>query len=473
MSNISTPLSVVSDNDDDHSLVWLDPRKLIAHPANVRERLRYLDDLADSISTSGIVEPLVVVPIEDGYRILAGHRRAAAAVRAELDVVPCFLRPDLADLEGDQIAVALAENIQRDNLSTIEEAHAYAQLSAFPEWTAQRIAKTTGRESHEVTRLIEVTKLRDAAQLPAARGDLSLSQAADLEEFVDEPDTYRRLINQAGKPSFRVALADAQRARRIARQIAETKATLEETGVTVIEKPASYKEVECELRYLTNPDDNTDIDEESHANCLGHAAFVDPYRGEAVYVCKDPHAYGHLTPKWYKHLTEEEAATWAAEEEAAKARELALEVAADVRRVFVRERIATKGKPPAGILRLAIEFIFSGHDLPSLDEVAWYLGHDDTESIDIEEALASVVRKASDTRLPLLLLAVTTAAAEDNLGRAPKRWGYSEALAVRWLSYLRGLGYALSDAEVDLLEAIRTDKGGLPGDELISDTESA
>src|SRR3954468_8138908 len=106
-------------------LVWLDPRTLSSHPANVRFDLRNLDELAESIVESGIVEPLVVVPVDDGHRLLAGHRRAAAAVMADLDVVPCWLRPDLADLEPDQLAAALAENVQRDGLTTVETAHAY------------------------------------------------------------------------------------------------------------------------------------------------------------------------------------------------------------------------------------------------------------------------------------------------------------------------------------------------------------
>ncbi len=83
-------------------LVWLDPKTLVRNPANVQGDLRTLDELAGSIAESGIVEPLVVVPLEDGHRILAGHRRAAAAVMAELDVVPCWVRADLAEAESDR-----------------------------------------------------------------------------------------------------------------------------------------------------------------------------------------------------------------------------------------------------------------------------------------------------------------------------------------------------------------------------------
>jgi ParB family chromosome partitioning protein len=138
-------------------LVWLDPKALVSNPANVRGDLRNLDELVESIAESGIVEPLVVVPLEVGHRILAGHRRAAAAVMAELDVVPCWVRADLAEAESDQVALALIENVQRDDLTPLEEAHAYAQLSAFPNWSPGRIAQATGRDELFVRRGIEAT----------------------------------------------------------------------------------------------------------------------------------------------------------------------------------------------------------------------------------------------------------------------------------------------------------------------------
>lgn len=120
--------STVSSQDVAASeLVWLDPKTLISNPANVRGDLRNLDELAELIAESGIVEPLVVVPTDEGHRILAGHRRAAAAVMAKLDVVPCWVRADLIEAEPEQVALALIENVQRDDLTPLEEAHAYAQ----------------------------------------------------------------------------------------------------------------------------------------------------------------------------------------------------------------------------------------------------------------------------------------------------------------------------------------------------------
>jgi ParB family transcriptional regulator, chromosome partitioning protein len=88
-------------------------------------------ELAASLKTGGIglVEP-IVVPVEGGYRMVGGHRRATAAILAELPTVPCFERPDLADSDPDQIAAMIAENVHRKNLTGDEEVAAYAQLGA-------------------------------------------------------------------------------------------------------------------------------------------------------------------------------------------------------------------------------------------------------------------------------------------------------------------------------------------------------
>ena len=70
-----------------------------------------MTELAESLMTGGIglVEPIVVVPVEDGYRMVGGHRRCTAAILAELPTVPCFERPDLAGSDPDQIAAMIAE----------------------------------------------------------------------------------------------------------------------------------------------------------------------------------------------------------------------------------------------------------------------------------------------------------------------------------------------------------------------------
>ncbi len=330
MQTVSSQQDVVASE-----LVWLDPKTLVSNPANVREDLRNLEELAESIAESGIVEPLVVVPLGDSHRILAGHRRAAAAVIAELDVVPCWVRADLAEAEPDQVALAVIENVQRDDLTPLEEAHAYAQLSAFPNWSPGRIAQATGRDELFVRRGIEATQLAQELQPAAISGQLSLQEAARLETFADDPETYATLVKIAGSGGIRHALVRAERERDVARQAVEVRAELEAQGVRIVERPR-HQDVALRLSVLTN-EDGDDLDAEDHAaSCEGHAVYIDDYDGEAVAVCTDPARFGHGTPRWYRHETEEEAAARIAAEEAAQARRAALEDAATLRQSFIR-----------------------------------------------------------------------------------------------------------------------------------------
>jgi ParB/RepB/Spo0J family partition protein len=435
-------------------LVWLDPKTLVGNPANVREDLRNLDELAESIAESGIVEPLVVVPLGDGHRILAGHRRAAAAVIAELDVVPCWVRADLAEAESDQVALAVIENVQRDDLTPLEEAHAYAQLSAFPNWSPGRIAQATGRDELFVRRGIQATQLAEELQPAAISGQLSLEEASRLESFADDPETYASLVKIAGSGGIRQALVRAERERDVARHAAEVRAELEAEDVSIIQRPR-HQDVALRLSVLTN-EEGDDLDADEHAAiCEGHAVYIDDYDGEAIPVCVDPARFGHVTPRWYRHETEEEAAARIAAEEAAQARRAALEDAATLRQSFIRQLIASKDKPPAGTLRLVVEMLVDDQTgLPAPEDLAWYLGYEDATDLDAAAVLAEAVRKASERRLPKMALAVVAVGAEDNVRSFGNRWG-SGALALRWLSYLAGGGHDLTDAEQQLMDEAR------------------
>lgn len=101
--------------------------QLEPHPENVREHLVDLDDLAASIRTHGLLQPIVVEPCGPGrYRLIAGHRRTAAARLAGMVTVPSVIRDDL--LPEDVVASMLVENMQRAALTPLEEARALGRL---------------------------------------------------------------------------------------------------------------------------------------------------------------------------------------------------------------------------------------------------------------------------------------------------------------------------------------------------------
>ncbi|OJA06192.1 ParB/RepB/Spo0J family partition protein [Halomonas sp. QHL1] len=137
-----------------------------------------LEELADSIRAQGVMQPIVVRPIGvDRYEIIAGERRWRAAQLAELDVIPAVIRE-----VSDEVALALAliENIQRENLNAIEEAMALKRLGEEFELTQQQIADAVGKSRTQVANLLRLLALDPEVQTLLERGDLDMGHARAL-----------------------------------------------------------------------------------------------------------------------------------------------------------------------------------------------------------------------------------------------------------------------------------------------------
>lgn len=137
-----------------------------------------LEELADSIRAQGVMQPIVVRPIGvDRYEIIAGERRWRAAQLAELDVIPAVIRE-----VSDEVALALAliENIQRENLNSIEEAMALKRLGEEFELTQQQIADAVGKSRTQVANLLRLLALDPEVQTLLERGDLDMGHARAL-----------------------------------------------------------------------------------------------------------------------------------------------------------------------------------------------------------------------------------------------------------------------------------------------------
>ena len=134
-----------------------------------------LEDLANSIKAQGIMQPIVVRPIgKDSYEIIAGERRWRASQLAGLDRVPCVIRavPDEA-----AIAMALIENIQREDLNPIEEASALQRFQDEFELTHQQVAEAVGKSRTTVTNLLRLLSLSSEARKMVEHGDLEMGHA--------------------------------------------------------------------------------------------------------------------------------------------------------------------------------------------------------------------------------------------------------------------------------------------------------
>jgi ParB family chromosome partitioning protein len=137
-----------------------------------------LEELASSIRAQGVMQPIVVRPIgPERYEIVAGERRWRATQLAGLDRIPALVR-DVPDEAA--IAMALIENIQREDLNPMEEAIALARLQAEFELTHQQIADAVGKSRVTVTNLLRLMSLRDEVQRMLEHGDLEMGHGRAL-----------------------------------------------------------------------------------------------------------------------------------------------------------------------------------------------------------------------------------------------------------------------------------------------------
>lgn len=137
-----------------------------------------LEELASSIRAQGIMQPIVVRTVGgDRYEIIAGERRWRAAQLAGLDRIPAVIR-DVTDEAA--IAMALIENIQREDLNPMEEALAMARLQQEFELTHQQIADAVGKSRTTITNLLRLISLRDDVQRMLEHGDLEMGHARAL-----------------------------------------------------------------------------------------------------------------------------------------------------------------------------------------------------------------------------------------------------------------------------------------------------
>jgi len=166
------------------------------HP-NPRQPRRFFDEeriaeLAESIRHQGILQPLVVRKAEHGYELIIGERRFRAAQHAGLDRVPVIVK-DVSDAES--LAMALVENIQREELTPIEEAVAYRQLMEEFHLTQEEVATRVGKSRPVVTNLLRVLNLPDEIKEEVDRGNLSVGHARTLLAL----DTPEQQIEMARK----------------------------------------------------------------------------------------------------------------------------------------------------------------------------------------------------------------------------------------------------------------------------------
>ncbi|MGE0798335.1 MAG: ParB/RepB/Spo0J family partition protein [Lautropia sp.] len=175
-----------------------------------------LQELADSIREHGLLQPIVVRPIDDGrYEIIAGERRFRAAALAQQRTVPVVIK-EVSD--ENALALALIENIQREDLNPLEEANAIRRLLDEFHYTHEQAAQAIGRSRSATSNLLRLLNLADPVQTMLLAGDIEMGHARALlaldraqQILLAHQVVQRRLSVREAEKLVQHAVADAAR----------------------------------------------------------------------------------------------------------------------------------------------------------------------------------------------------------------------------------------------------------------------
>ncbi|MEP6718061.1 MAG: ParB/RepB/Spo0J family partition protein [bacterium] len=198
-----------------------------------------LDQLAQSITANGVVQPLIVRPKEGRFELIAGERRWRAAQRAGLTRVPAMVR----QVSDDKVLeLALIENIQREDLNPIEEARAYKKLIDTVGLTQESVAERVGRDRSYVTNFLRLLRLPDDLQDLVQKGRLSTGHARTLLGLTDVA-AQRRLARKIIEGDLSVRATE-----QAVRQLTEPKSGRAKQAKTSVAVDPNVRAAETRLR---------------------------------------------------------------------------------------------------------------------------------------------------------------------------------------------------------------------------------
>ena len=151
-----------------------------------------LEELASSIKRYGVIQPIIVMPKDGYYQIVAGDRRWRAAKKAGLTEMPCLVR---TKTEQENREIALIENIQRKDLSAIEEAKSYKKILDMGNFTQEELAKRMGKSQSTIANKMRLLSLTNEVQVALMNNLISERHARCLLQIKDE-DLQKQVLNK-------------------------------------------------------------------------------------------------------------------------------------------------------------------------------------------------------------------------------------------------------------------------------------
>jgi ParB family chromosome partitioning protein len=185
------PEKVLESGERKEEIVYVQSGQIKPNPFQPREDFdqQSIDELAQSIKEKGVIQPLLVRRKGDNYELIAGERRLRAANSLGLKEIPIIVR-DVSD--QDSLELALIENIQREGLNPIEEAHAYQHLVDKFQVTQEKISEVLGKARTTITNTLRLLKLPHEIQQEMKKGRISFAHGRTLLE-IEDSNQQRRL----------------------------------------------------------------------------------------------------------------------------------------------------------------------------------------------------------------------------------------------------------------------------------------
>lgn len=170
---------LASEPAESESLVEAPIDQIEVNPNQPRKAFDFtaLDELAASIKSSGVIQPIIVRRVAGIYQLIAGERRWRAARQAGLDRIPAIVR-DATDAQS--IELALVENLLREDLNPIETAQAYQKLLAEFGWIQEELAQRVGKDRTSIANSLRLLRLPDEIQADLRNGRLTMGHARAL-----------------------------------------------------------------------------------------------------------------------------------------------------------------------------------------------------------------------------------------------------------------------------------------------------
>lgn len=227
-----------------NSITMLAVSGLYPHPGNPRKDLGDIGELADSIKANGIFQNLTVVPghrsdtgayLDDGYTVIIGHRRLAAAKAAGLAEVPCVV----AEMDHQtQVQTMLLENMQRSDLTVYEQAQGFQMLLDFG-IGIDEIAEKSGFSRSTVRRRVKMMELDQEKLKRVSSRQLNLSDFDELAK-VESIEKRNELLGQIGTRDFEFELKSALRSQFMKKIVPECRKRMDQLGIKELKLEETY-----------------------------------------------------------------------------------------------------------------------------------------------------------------------------------------------------------------------------------------